>query len=117
MKPAKRNFLYYLEDMQSSKNNILLFTKDMSYEDYLHDIKTRHAVERNFEIIGEAAKNIPAQLRNAYPMIPWVAMNKFRNIATHEYFGIDNEIVWDIIENKLPQNLLDLQEIIKEVGK
>lgn len=71
------------------------------------------AVVRNFEIIGEATRNIPDEIINKYPEIPWKKMYGLRNLISHEYFGIDYEMIWKIIGDDLPQNLKDLQRILK----
>jgi len=71
------------------------------------------AVIRNFEIIGEASKNVPEELQKKYPEIPWKKMNGLRNLIAHEYFGIDYEMIWEIAKNNLPQNKSDLISIIE----
>jgi len=66
---------------------------------------------RNFEIIGEASSKIPQDIRDKYPFIEWRKIADLRNILAHEYFGIDYEIMWEIIKDKLP----DLQKGIKTI--
>ena len=83
----------------------------MNYSDYENDSKTKDAVERNFEIIGEAASRISDTFKLSYPDVEWRIIKDFRNFIIHEYFGIDNHIVWDIIENRLPE----LEEEIKKI--
>ena len=61
------------------------------------------AVIRNFEIIGEASNNIPAEIKSKYPNVPWAEMYLLRNKVSHEYFGIDYEIIWDVAFNHLPE--------------
>jgi uncharacterized protein with HEPN domain len=73
----------------------------MSFELYESDAKTRDAVERNFAIIGEAASRIQEEFKNSNPTIEWRIIKDFRNFIIHEYFGIDNVIVWDIIQYRL----------------
>lgn len=81
------------------------------------EFKQKHivvdAVIRNFEIIGEASKHIPEEIISKYPDIPWKKMYGLRNIVTHEYFGIDYEMIWEIAKNDLPKNLIDLQKLIE----
>lgn len=72
------------------------------------------AVIRNFEIIGEASKNIPSGIQEKYPEIPWRKMYGLRNLIAHEYFGIDYEMIWEIAKRNLPQNRKDLQKIIEK---
>ena len=72
------------------------------------------AVIRNFEIIGEASKNLPADIKSTYPEVPWSEMYLLRNKISHEYFGIDYEIVWDVAVNYLPENRNQIEAILKE---
>lgn len=103
---SERQTLLLLSDIQMSIHNILKFTRDITFEMYESDLKTRHAVERNFEIIGEAASRVPENYKMAYPEIEWRILKDFRNFIIHEYFGVNNEIVWDTIRFRLPE-LLD----------
>ena len=74
----------------------------MSYESFINDKKTIDAVVRNLEIIGEATKGIPETIRVKNPEIEWQRIVGLRNVLIHQYSGIDLEVVWDIIVNKLP---------------
>lgn len=112
-----RDFMYYLEDILLSLSRIEEYIQEMDFTDFKHDYKTVDAVIRNFEIIGEAAKNIPASIKLKYTSIPWEEMYYLRNKISHEYFGIDYEIIWDIIINHLPENKKDLQNIIQTEKK
>ncbi len=71
------------------------------------------AVIRNFEIIGEASKNIPSDTQIKYPEIPWKKMFNLRNLISLEYFAIDYAMIWEIVKNNLPDNKIDLERIIK----
>ena len=84
--------------------------------DFKRDYKTVDAVIRNFEIIGEAAKNLPKDFKEKYPEVPWEEMYLLRNKVSHEYFGIDYEIIWDVAINYLPENKSQIENILnKEV--
>lgn len=85
-----------------------------SVEDFRKNFMVADAVARNFEIIGEAAKNIPASVRDHYPHIPWNKIYQLRNIVSHAYFAMDHETIWEIVRNHLPQNLTDLKEVWKK---
>lgn len=98
-----------LDDIQSAINNILEFTKGMTLETYELDLKTKFAVERNFEIIGEATSRISENYKLNHPEIEWRILKDFRNFIIHEYFGINNEIVWDTIQWRLPDLLITFQ--------
>ena len=109
---SERNTLLLLEDIRSSIIKILDYTGGMSFEVYQADNKTRDAVERNFEIIGEAASRVPDNFKQLHPHIEWRIIKDFRNFIIHEYFGIDNLIVWDIIQYRLPDLLIEFSELI-----
>lgn len=76
------------------------------------DYKTVDAVIRNFEIIGEASKSLPETIKNKYIRIPWKEMYYLRNKVSHEYFGIDYEIIWDVAVNYLPNNKIEIDRIV-----
>lgn len=102
----------YLEDIITSMNRIAEYIENYDFQDFKKDYKTVDAVIRNFEIIGEASKNLPQDLKERYPDIPWSEMYLLRNKVSHEYFGIDYEIIWDIISNYLPDNKIQIEEIL-----
>jgi uncharacterized protein with HEPN domain len=77
-----------------------MYTKNLSFEDFCHNDMAVDAVIRNFEVIGEATKNIPNKVCEKYPDVEWNEAIGFRNVLVHDYFGIDIEAVWDTIKNK-----------------
>jgi uncharacterized protein with HEPN domain len=93
---SKRSVLLLLQDIQEAIQNILDYTQDLSFEDFLDDSKTKDAVVRNFEIIGEASNKLPKDFIAKNKTIDWIGMIGFRNILVHDYFGIDYEILWKI---------------------
>ena len=108
-----RLYIHFIEDIFLSISRIEEYVKDLPFENFRRDYKTVDAVIRNFEIIGEAAKNIPPQIKTKYENVPWEEMYYLRNRISHEYFGIDYEIIWDIIVNYLPENKKDIEKIIQ----
>lgn len=98
-----RDFKVYLEDILEAACKIREFTKGLKAEDLSKDAKTQDAVIRNLEVIGEAVKRLPEDIRGKSPDTEWKKIAGLRDILIHEYFGIDVEIVWDIIQNKLPK--------------
>jgi uncharacterized protein with HEPN domain len=102
----------YLEDIVSSMSRIDEYIEGYSFYQFKKDYKTVDAVIRNFEIIGEAANKLPQQLKDKYPDVPWSEMYLLRNKVSHEYFGIDYEIIWDVITNYLPENKTQIQKIL-----
>ena len=109
----KREFLLYLEDILESIEKIERYIKNLTYKEFTNNEMVIDAVVRNFEIIGEAANNLPNSYYEKYSKIPWKKMYRLRNIVTHNYHGIDNKMIWEIAKNNLPQNKLDLIYVIK----
>ena len=89
--------------MQQAGSKILRFTAGMGQVEFSDNELARDAVLRNLEVIGEAAKHIPSEVRNDYPEIDWRRIIGFRSIVAHAYFGIDDDILWDIISTKIPE--------------
>jgi len=87
--------------------------ENIDFDEFKNDRKTYQAVIREFEIIGEATKNIYQDLKKIYPDYPWRKIIDFRNLITHNYFGIDFLTIWNTIFDKLPE----LKEIIEKISK
>ena len=113
MTPINRDYNLYLEDMLTSMLRIEEYIGEMEFKEFKMNYMVVDAVVRNFEIIGEAAKNIPDQIKEKYPEIPWKKMYGLRNLISHEYFGVDYEMIWQIITEDLPQNMKDMSKILK----
>ena len=97
-----RDYRVYREDIMEAIARIRSYTSGMSIQSFVNDAKTFDAVVRNLEIIGEATKKVPEHLRTQNSDIDWKKIASLRDILIHEYFGIDTEIIWDIIQSKLP---------------
>lgn len=109
---SERDTILLLLDIRSSIIKILDYTAGMDFEKYEADAKTKDAVERNFEIIGEAASRTPEDFKKLHHRIEWRIIKDFRNFIIHEYFGINNLIVWDIIQHRLPELLAEVSAIL-----
>ena len=92
---------------------MLRYTQGMNIEDFLADERTFDAVMRNLQIIGEATKNVPLEIRNRYPEVEWRKIAGLRDVLAHAYFSLENEILWDIIQNKVPPLLKQVQHILE----
>ena len=112
MKKQERSYKMYLEDIQIAMNRIAEYIEGYDFKQFKKDYKTVDAVIRNFEVIGEASKNVKEELKEKYPNVPWKEMYYLRNRVSHEYFGIDFEIIWDIAINYLPENKKQIDYII-----
>src|SRR3989304_6206803 len=106
-----RDYKVYVDDVLTSIHKIKVYTKGLSKKRFLGDEKTIDAVVRNLEIIGEAIKKIPENIRSKYPNVEWRKITGLRDILVHEYFGVDAEIIWDIVHNKIPELDKEIQQI------
>ena len=111
-----RDFRVYLEDILEAASRVQQFTAGFSKDKFSKDIKTFDAVIRNLEIIGEAAKKTPENLRSKYPVVDWQKIAGLRDVLIHEYFGVDAEIIWDVVENKIPVLKSQIEKILKEIS-
>ena len=102
----------YVDDIISSIKKVKSYTKKITYEEFVKNSLVQDAVERNFEIIGEAARQMPEDVKEKYKTIEWRQVIAFRNIIAHEYFGVNYKIMWDIIQNELPPLLTKMKKII-----
>lgn len=105
-----------LRGIFESIEKIQEFTASVSSADAFHaDVRTFDAVLMNFVVIGELATRLDEPFRLKYPMVPWNKVNGFRNIIAHNYFGVDAEEVWQIVQTSLPKLKADIETILQEI--
>ncbi len=114
MRKEQRTYKMFLDDIQTAIGRIAEYIEGYDFDQFKKDYKTIDAVIRNFEIIGEASKKLDDKIKEKYPNIPWKEMYYLRNRISHEYFGVDYEILWDIAVNYLPENKIQIDQIIKK---
>ena len=112
---SKRSWLSFLTDIHICSIKILDYTKDMTRADFFADSKTFDAVIRNLQIIGEAAKKIPPDIRRRYKTVEWKKLAGLRDIVIHDYFGINEDIIWDVITSRMPLLAREIGYILAEI--
>lgn len=112
---STRRELDFLRDIEEAIERIQEYTTSLTWEDYLRERKTQDAVVRNLEVIGEATRNLSDAFRLQHPSIPWRNMVGTRDRLTHHYFGVNQEVVWQIVEKDLPGLKDQISQLIREL--
>ncbi|MBT9131335.1 MAG: hypothetical protein DDT42_01576 [candidate division WS2 bacterium] len=113
----RREYKLFIQDILDSIKEIEEFVGDMDFNEFYSDRKTRSAVVLKIEIIEEATKNIPKEIKAKYKGLPWKNMAGMRDKTSHFYFGIDYKIVWNVIKKRLPEIKSEVENILKEMEK
>ena len=114
---SKRGDRDFLLDIREAAERIIGYISEMNYEQFLTDIKTQDAVVRNLEIIGEAVKNLSKALKKEHGEVEWKQIAGMRDKIIHQYFGIQWDIVWSAINDKIPPLKEKIEEMIKQGQK
>ena len=112
----EREYFDYIRDMLESSQKALEFVAGLDYAQFSADDKTSYAVVRALEIVGEAAKKIPLDVRESYVEIPWREIAGTRDKLIHEYFGVNLRVVWRTIQEDLPPLIEQLQTLLRDFG-
>jgi uncharacterized protein with HEPN domain len=113
----RRDYKLFIKDILNCINKIEDFVGEMGFDEFIKDEKTKSAVVREIEVIGEAVKNISTTIREKYKDIPWDQMAKTRDKIIHFYFGVDYEIIWRVIKERLPNIKPSLERILNKMEK
>lgn len=103
----------YLSHIRDAIAQIQMYTTD-GRESFFRNTMIQDAVVRNLEIIGEAVKHVSAELRDRNPEIPWQRVAGMRDVLIHNYLGVDLKLVWDVVQNRLPDLLRQIEQILGE---
>ena len=110
---SKRTAEILLQDMQIALRRVLHYTKNIDFEAFEEDTMCLDAVVRNLEIVGEAVRRLPEDFKESHHEIPWHRIAGMRNRIVHDYFGIDNGIIWQIVQADAPELLKQIDRIMQ----
>jgi uncharacterized protein with HEPN domain len=113
----QRDYTDFLNDIYNSINKGIAFINGMSYEDFSKDEKTQYALIRVIEVIGEASKKIPAEIKDQSQDIPWREISGMRDLLIHDYFEVNIQVVWETGKNDLPELKEKIQRLIQDYSK
>jgi uncharacterized protein with HEPN domain len=112
----KRDISLYLKDILKNMEKAEKFTEDMSYKNFVADEKTKYAILRCIEIMGEAVKGIPESVRKKYAEVPWKDIAGMRDKVIHFYFGIKLKRVWLAVKEDIPKIKHQIKKILKDIS-
>jgi len=112
MSKVGRDYILFIEDILDAIRKIEMYVAKLSFEEFSNNSMAIDAIIRNFEVIGEASKNIPKRIKEKYPNVEWKEATGFRNVLIHNYFGIDVESVWDTLNNNIPILKKHVEEVL-----
>ena len=112
-----RSWLLYIEDMIKFGERVLSYNEGLDQDHFLTDRCIYDPTLRNIELIGEAATHIPDQVREEHPDIPWRRIVGTRNRVAHGYLGIDDDVVWDVIQTDVPDLLPKLRRVLQDTQR
>ena len=111
-----RDYKIFLKDILQSMESIEEYVNNMDFDEFKADQKTVDAVVRNIEIIGEATKQIPLEIKSKNPKIPWREMARMRDKMIHGYFSIVHDILWETANHDIPETKPMIEDLLEEIG-
>lgn len=112
-----RNITLYIKDILQNMRDAEEFIRGMNYEQFAADKKTLNAVLRSIEVIGEATKHVPEELRAEYPAVPWKEMAGMRDKVIHAYFGVKVKTVWLVVQERIPSIKPTIEKVLRDLER
>lgn len=112
-----RKYLFFINDMHEACSKVVEFSEGLAYEEFVAYGMPYHAIVRLIEVIGEAAKNIPDEVRERHPELEWQRIGRARDVMAHHYFGLEDETLWEIVQKHVPELLALLGPVIEDESR
>ena len=113
----RREIKDYLMDIKNECEYLISRSENLSYENFIKNEELKRAFVRSLEVIGEASKHIPQELRRKYSQIRWRSIIGMRNVLIHEYFGVDYRVLWKVVKERIPELYEVINKMIEEINK
>jgi len=110
-----RDLSIYLQDILDATDRIQVYVEGMDFERFVTNMLVIDGVVRNLEVIGEAVKHLPDDFKSQHPDVEWSKISGLRDILIHAYFNVDNEILWEIVQDKLPELKVRVKELLATI--
>ncbi len=112
-----RDYRLFLEDILNCGLSIQRYAAGLDFDQFVSNRMAYDAILRNVELIGEAAKNVPPDIRARYPEVEWREIAGLRDVVAHEYFGLQDETLWDIVSHEVPVLVEQVRKILDQESK
>ena len=109
-----RDYRLFLEDIMECGARVHSYSANLDFDGFVSNRMAYDAILRNLELIGEAAKNVPPEVRARYPELDWRGIAGLRDVMAHEYYGLENETLWDIVQREVPPLVEQIKRILRE---
>jgi uncharacterized protein with HEPN domain len=109
-----RDYRLFLEDIMECGARVQSYSANLDFDGFVSNRMAYDAILRNLELIGEAAKNVPPEVRARYPELDWRGIAGLRDVMAHEYYGLENETLWDIVQREVPPLVEQIKRILRE---
>ena len=108
-----RDYHLYLKDILEACKKLMYYSAGITFEQFSKDDMRYDAILHNLEIIGEAAKHVPEEIKSKYPKVEWRRISGLRDIVAHVYFGVSDEIIWDVTKNNIPSLYEQIKDLLR----
>jgi uncharacterized protein with HEPN domain len=111
---VSRDYVLFLNDIEDACQKIVDYSNELTFEDFAKQDMPYYSLVRLLEVIGEAVKNLPEEVRDRYPAVQWRQIARARDLMAHHYFGLEDETLWEMVQVHVPVLLAQIRPIIDQ---